>query len=87
MGSVAIPVGVLAIASGLWEGGVWLLSFWFRIVDQSFLRVASYRDLLGDDGLVWTVIGVVEGLGLVGCLCPLRRRHRPGGAVLRLIRR
>ena len=47
--------------------------------DQSFLRVASYRDLLGDDGLVWTVIGVVEGLGLVGCLCPLRQRHRPGG--------
>ena len=32
--------------------------------DQSFLRVASYRDLLGDDGLVWTVIGVVEGLDL-----------------------
>lgn len=32
--------------------------------DQSFLQVASYRDLLGPDELVWTVIEIVEGLDL-----------------------
>jgi transposase len=32
--------------------------------DQSFLEVVSYRDMLGEDHLVWTVINVVEGLDL-----------------------
>lgn len=32
--------------------------------DQSFLRATSYRELLGPDDLVWTVIEVVEGLDL-----------------------
>jgi len=32
--------------------------------DQSFLELVSYRDVLGDDHLVWTVIDVVEGLDL-----------------------
>jgi transposase len=32
--------------------------------DQSFMEFVSYRDRLGDDHLVWTVIEVVEGLDL-----------------------
>ncbi|MFV1962453.1 MAG: transposase [Acidimicrobiia bacterium] len=32
--------------------------------DQSFLELVSYRDVLGVDHLVWTVIDVVEGLDL-----------------------
>ncbi len=32
--------------------------------DQSFLELVSYREVLGDDHLVWTVIDVVEGLDL-----------------------
>ena len=63
-GSVAIPVGVLAIASGLWEGGAWLLSFWFRIVISLFCGWRRIGICWATDGLVWTVIGVVEGLDL-----------------------
>lgn len=32
--------------------------------EQTFLEAVSYRDVLGDDHLVWTVIDVVEGLDL-----------------------
>jgi len=32
--------------------------------EQTFLEVVSYRDVLGDDHPVWTVIDVVEGLDL-----------------------
>jgi transposase len=41
--------------------------------DQSFLVATSYRELLGDDDLVWTVIEVVEGLDLSG----IYARYRP----------
>jgi transposase len=34
--------------------------------EQSFFQATSYRELLGDDELVWTVIEVVEGLDLSG---------------------
>ena len=30
--------------------------------EQTFLEAVSYRDVLGDDHPVWTVIDVVEGL-------------------------
>lgn len=38
--------------------------FLVPVRDQSFLEVVSYREVLGDDHLVWTVIDVVEGLDL-----------------------